>query len=204
MKHIKKYIFLFFYLISLTIINSQVNIFSWSDDDYLKYSLNEFQDLQIINKKIVADSVDYPLFSACIFYATNLEREKYKRPIFLHSSALEKAAQKHSENMVDYNFYSHTSKVRGEKTMQDRLKLVGIENAYMAENIYNFFLIDPSYWSMAKGLVDGWMNSKGHRANILDKNQKYLGCGVKYYPNEEWPDYFHVKSTQNFSSDGGD
>ena len=60
------------------------------------------------------------------------------------------AAQEHSEDMVKYNFYSHTSKVKGKKTMSDRLNRVGISNAYMAENIYNFFLNNPTYWSLGR------------------------------------------------------
>ena len=87
--------------------------------------------------------------------------------------------------------------------MSDRLKLVGVENAFSGENIFDYFQQNPTYWSMAVGLVDGWMKSKGHRENILDKNYKYLGCGVYYYFNEKWSDYFYVKSTQNFSSNKG-
>ena len=44
----------------------------------------------------------------------------------------------------------------------------------MAENILIFFLANPTYWTMAIGLVDGWMKSKGHKANILNKDLIYL------------------------------
>ena len=204
MNHFSKYIFFIGYLFMLTIFKSQVVLFIWSEKDYLKYDLAEFQNLSEINEPIIRDSIDYMFLSACIFYATNIERKRYNKPLFIYSKYLEQAAQNHSMNMVKYNFYSHTSKVRGQKTMVDRLKSVGIENAYMAENIYDFFLTNPSYWSMAKGLVDGWMKSKGHKANILDKNQKYLGCGVQYYSKTEWPNSLYVKSTQNFSSKKGE
>ena len=33
------------------------------------------------------------------------------------------------------------------------------------------------------------------------KKYNYLGCGVYYYENLEWKDYFWVKATQNFSSE---
>ena len=39
---------------------------------------------------------------------------------------------------------------------------------------------------MAIGLVDGWMKSKGHKANILNKDLIYLGCGSKYYLNKQF------------------
>lgn len=198
------YAFLICFIGLLTIINSQTSDLSWNEIDYQKYNLEKFQKINLINEPISTDFIDYDLFAACIFYATNIQRDKYKKPLFKYSKSLAFAAQKHSENMVKYDFYSHTSTVKGERSMTDRLSLVGIENAYMAENIFNFSLINPTYWSMAIGLVDGWMKSKGHRANILDKNQVYLGCGIKYYLNEQWPEYFYVKSTQNFSSKKGD
>ena len=41
------------------------------------------------------------------------------KPIFKHSDKLFVVAQSHSNDMVSYNFYSHTSLVRGKKTMSD-------------------------------------------------------------------------------------
>lgn len=192
---------LFFIFLFLVKINSaQLELNQWSDDFYEKYNSDSFQKLEILKIKIEKGNIDYPLLNAAIFYATNLQRTKYKKTPFIFSKYLTKAAQDHSEDMVEYNFYSHTSKVKGKKTMSDRLKLVGISNAFLAENIFNFFLKSPTYWSLAQGLVNGWMESKGHRANILNKNYEYLGCGSKYYFNKDWINYFYVKSTQNFSS----
>ena len=96
------------------------------------------------------------------------------KEMFYTLKSLEKAAQDHSEDMVKFNFYSHTGKVKDKKTITNRLNNVGIVNAYMAENIFNFFLTNPTYWTMVVGLVDGWMKSKGHKANILNKDLIYL------------------------------
>ena len=84
--------------------------------------------------------------------------------------------------------------------MSDRIKAVGITYSSCAENIFNFFLQNPSYWELADGLVKGWMNSDGHKKNILNPSYNYLGCGAYHYVNAEWQDYFWVKSTQNFSN----
>ncbi len=204
MNHFSKYSFFIVYLLILSIFKGQVVLYNWSEKDYLKYDLDEFQKLSEINEPIITDSVDHRFLSACIFYATNIERKRYNKSLLNYSKYLEQAAQIHSQNMVKHNFYSHTCKIKGQKTMVDRLKLVGIENAYMGENICYFFLDNPSYWSMAVGMVDGWMNSKGHKENILNKNYKYLGCGIQYYYESEWPNTLYVKSTQNFSSIEGD
>jgi len=182
---------------------SQLTLHEWKDSYYENYNSKTFGNIKIINEIIDKNNIDYKLFNAAIFYYTNIQRVKHRKIPFKHSSALENAAQKHSENMAKRNFYSHKSPVKGHHTMSDRIESEGITNAYMAENIFNAFDQDPTYWSFAKVLVDGWMDSKGHRANILDKNQLYLGCGVFYYYNKEWEDYFWVKSTQNFSSKKG-
>ena len=190
--------FIFLFLVKINL--AQLELHRWSDDSYGKYNSDSFQKLEIVNQKIDVVNIDYPLLNAAIFYSTNLQREKYRKIPFIFSKYLTKAAQEHSEDMVEFKFYSHTSKVRGKKTMSERLKSVGISNAFTAENIFDFFLKSPTYWSLAQGLVNGWMESKGHRANILNKNYEYLGCGTKYYFNKDWIDYFYVKSTQNFSS----
>jgi len=190
--------FIFLFLVKINL--AQLELHRWSDDSYGKYNFDSFQKLEIVNQKIDVVNIDYPLLNAAIFYSTNLQREKYRKIPFIFSKYLTKAAQEHSEDMVDFKFYSHTSKVRGKKTMSERLKLVGISNAFTAENIFDFFLKSPTYWSLAQGLVNGWMESKGHRANILNKNYEYLGCGSKNYFNKDWIDSFYVKSTQNFSS----
>jgi uncharacterized protein YkwD len=118
----------------------------------------------------------------------------------MHSSKLEKSAFGHSKDMVDYNFYSHTSPLSGKSSMSDRIELVGADCYSCAENIANFFLKKPSYWELANGLVNAWMNSDGHKKNILNPAYNYLGCGAYHYVNTEWQDYFWVKSTQNFSN----
>ena len=200
---IKKTILFLIISFQYNCLHSQNHDYKWNNENYEVYNYNSFQKLEFIHEKIQRDKIDYDLLNASIFFATNIQRVKYKRKPFEFSKALYHSAQEHSEDMVKYNFYSHTSKVKGKKTMSDRLNRVGISNAYMAENIYNFFLNSPTYWSLAEGLVEGWMNSKGHKANILNRDYRYLGCGSKYYFNKEWPDSFYVKSTQNFSSKEG-
>ena len=66
--------------------------------------------------------------------------------------------------------------------------------------IYDFNDENPTYWSLASLLVEGWMNSSGHRRNILNPEYKYLGCGAWPYNNPEWPTYKWFKSTQDFSN----
>ena len=54
----------------------------------------------------------------------------------------------------------------------------GLAFAGVAENIYSTRngTMDPA--ELASIMVDGWMNSAGHRRNILEPSLEYLGVGV--------------------------
>lgn len=178
---------------------AQTNPEHWDAKYYTGYSLQTFKQLPAVHKKIAGSTFNHRLLDAAIFFRTNEERIKNNVPEFYFSIALEKAALGHSIDMVRYNFYAHNSPVPGRAAMTDRLQLVGVDYRTCAENIYNIFDEDPTYWSLASKLVEGWMNSSGHRSNILNPNFKYLGSGAWPYNNPEWPTYQWFKSTQSFS-----
>jgi uncharacterized protein YkwD len=92
------------------------------------------------------------------------------------------------------------------------MKMFGVESSYNGENIATVFGIQyksgtmvssfddippHTYNSCAESLVDSWMHSPGHRANILDSDFIYLGCGAYYY----FKNLHSFKATQNFSSE---
>lgn len=59
-----------------------------------------------------------------------------------------------------------------------------------------------TYSEMAKSVVDAWMNSPGHRANILNHNYLYLGCGCASYENKkDGYSITYFKLTQNFGGE---
>jgi len=194
----KKNLFLLLFL--PTVLFAQENLYEWNNTFYSKHNPSTFQSLEVAHRPIDANNIDYELFNAAIFYCTNIQRIKYGKTPLNHSVLLEKAAQDHSKDMVTHNFFSHTSAVKGKISMTDRLKSVGIEKGHRAENIAISNEINPTYWSFAVTIVNQWMNSPGHKKNILNSKYDYLGCGTHYYKNLEWKDYFWVKSTQNFSS----
>ena len=56
-------------------------------------------------------------------------------------------------------------------------------------------LLPCSYLEYAKNVIVGWMNSHGHRKNILNSDYEYLGCGCEKYEKQE---ILYFKLTQNF------
>lgn len=78
------------------------------------------------------------------------------------------AARLHSEDMARQSYFSHTS-LDG-RSPWDRIKAQGYTEG-SAENI-------AAGYSTAAAVMDGWMNSPGHRANILDCKNRAIGVGI--------------------------
>lgn len=173
-------------------VNAQSN---WKTNYYERYSYRNYTNYESFNHEVEVTTFDARLLNAAIFYETNRQRSLYGMAEFKYHQNLEVCAQSHSEDMANWDFFSHESPVSGKRTMTDRMSQVGFVNLWMAENISYHDVSNRTYSDLAKSIVDSWMNSPGHRANILNERYRYLGAGTaKCYYN----DYFYVKSTQNF------
>jgi uncharacterized protein YkwD len=100
---------------------------------------------------------------------TNAERAKAGCRPLKANAELRAAAYGHSADMSAKNYFEHDSK--DGRTFADRIKAAGYSYSAAAENI-------AKGYSTAAAVVDGWMNSSGHRANIL--NCTYTDIGVGY------------------------
>ncbi|WP_232326726.1 CAP domain-containing protein [Microbispora sp. ATCC PTA-5024] len=100
---------------------------------------------------------------------TNIERAKAGCGALKHDAKLHAAAYAHSADMSAKNYFDHTS--QDGRTFADRIKASGYSFTAAAENIAKGY---PN----AQAVVDGWMNSPGHRQNIL--NCAYTDIGVGY------------------------
>ena len=81
---------------------------------------------------------------------------------------LQNVARIKAQDMVNNNYFSHTSPTYGSPF--DMIKSFGISYKTAGENIAGN--------SSNKAAVNAWMNSEGHRANILNSNFNYTGIGV--------------------------
>lgn len=109
-----------------------------------------------------------------IFDLTNVAREKQGLSPLKWSNAASVMAYKHSKDMSVNHYFDHVSP-QGED-LQMRLSDNHISYIMAGENI-------AAQYSDGIAAVEGWMNSEGHRINILNKNYTLLGVGVyeKYY-----------------------
>lgn len=99
---------------------------------------------------------------------TNRERARAGLPPLAGDALLTRAAQAHSTDMVVRAFYSHTGP-DGSRPW-DRAAAAGSTRRTIGENIA------CGQRSPAE-VVDGWMNSPGHRANILKREFTHIGIG---------------------------
>jgi uncharacterized protein YkwD len=97
----------------------------------------------------------------------NEQRADHGLKAFAQSSTLDRAADDYAADMVKRRFFDHVSPGGG--TMMDRIKAAGWS---------------PSgSWSAGAlatpaSIVNGWMRSAGHRANILNGSFSQIGIGV--------------------------
>ena len=84
---------------------------------------------------------------------------------------LSRVARYKSQDMADHGYFSNTSPTYG--TPFQMIKAFGLSYRTAGENIARGY-------TTAQAVVNGWMNSSGHRANIL--NAAYTQIGVGYVP----------------------
>lgn len=135
-------------------------------------------------------------------------------------NGLAKQAKRHSQWMAKSQQLTHRSTVPGAATLKQRVKASGLKFRTGSENIgmVHRYQIDNrrfkikgqcqfasyegqplpahSYASLARHAVSLWMNSPGHRKNILDRRVKRVSTAVAFDPNAQYCGRFWL--TQNF------
>lgn len=115
---------------------------------------------------------------------TNQERTKAGlKPLKADNSTLSKMARAKSQDMADKNYFDHQSPTYGSPF--DMMKKYGITYKSAGENI-------AAGQKTPEEVVNGWMNSPGHRANIL--NASFTTIGVGYVKGGSYGSYW----TQEF------
>lgn len=124
--------------------------------------------------------------SVQIFNMTNAFRAQYNKTALKWNSEAARVSALHSTDMADNNYFDHYNL----KNMSpaDRASAAGISFYRYAENI-------AAGNSLPYRTIDQWVNSAGHRSNILN-NIDQLGVGGAYNPSATYQYYW----TQNFLS----
>ena len=190
--------------------------------DYYSTSSKEFFEKGLADDTANLEDLNLELLQAAIFHATNMERAKKRQ--FKYGKNLEKGASFHSSEMLNNGFFSHLNrKNKKYKTPFHRAEKFKAKYAVVGENILEEIALDYkdnsmydselengtyvfyhnnngkkvrelTYKEIADKMVDSWMHSPGHKANILSKDYTHLGVGVAIkkspYATDDLPTIF--------------
>ena len=138
------------------------------------FGVENFVDAQ---SKILQEEVSASEnFAEEVLYYVNLEREKVGvKPLKLSPELMESAEVRAEEITQEF---SHT-RPDGSQCFT----AVKIPYRYVGENI-------AAGQSSPEEVVESWMNSQGHRENILNPSFKYLGLGYAYNEYSTYKNYW--------------
>ncbi len=149
-----------------------VVVFAISLDDFFTHETESLQDLGQVQSEMLA--------------RLNEERINEGFAPLVLSTLLNKAAQNHTNDMLNRSYYAHESPEG--LTSHDRIKAVGYVPSFTGENIAK------GQFSVQE-VMDSWMDSPAHRANIMSPNFTQVGFGLSFGANQNG---FEIIWGQNF------
>ena len=107
-------------------------------------------------------------YASEVFDLINRQRSANSQSALTYSAEAAKVAQAKAEDMAANNYFSHTSPTYG--SAFDMIKANGVSYSSAGENI-------AKGQTSPSSVMKAWMNSSGHRANILSSSYKSAGIG---------------------------
>ncbi|MBP7240809.1 CAP domain-containing protein [Amaricoccus sp.] len=175
------------------------------------------------DRPVGPEGPDERLFQEAVLFYVNVERRRAGQRSLANDAKLARVAAGHAANMAAHRLMSHRLAVPKGGKLVERLQGNGVPYRRAGENIAMdkaFRLVgrpistravgcaftyadtgEPvprhTHASLATAAVTRWMNSKGHRDNILDPNFRRMGAGAAIDPGG--PACGDVYLAQNFT-----
>jgi uncharacterized protein YkwD len=140
---------------------------------------------------IVETTPPAPSFTEQVLTLVNAERAVVACDSLTMNSMLVTAAQGHSQDMADQDFFSHTGS--NGSSPWDRMEAAGYDYSTAGENI-------AAGQETPEEVMTSWMNSQGHRDNILNCDFEEIGVGYVYLENDTGDTNYHHYWTQVFGA----
>jgi len=107
-----------------------------------------------------------------------LNRERTSRGLkrLKRNPRLDRAAARHSRDMVARDFFGHVSP--SGSTLMTRVKQTGYLRSARGWSVGENIGYGTGRYATPRGIVDAWMRSSGHRANILRRSFREIGIGL--------------------------
>ena len=130
-----------------------------------------------------------------ILRITNVERQNAGLNPLVVCTRLANSALAHTNRMLEGQFFSHSDPGTGTAS-GDRIRSTGY---FDSSNGWGYGENIAMGYSSPNATMVGWMNSPGHRANILNPSFTHLGVGVNI---GKWDVWYRSVATQNFGYGG--
>jgi uncharacterized protein YkwD len=129
------------------------------------------------NANLTPQVANLGLIRTAVLCLINQERESHGESALQPNSRLARAAQGHSSDMAEEDYFSHVAP-NGE-TPLERIRASG----YLSNPLDGYVVGENIAWgtlwlATPRAIVEAWMASPGHRANILDASFRDTGVGV--------------------------
>ncbi len=210
------------YILSLLFLFFSLSVDA--QEDWVSMNSEDFWSHPALDSFINVDNFNRDLLEIALFHATNDIRIARGKNALKWNSTLHKAARHQADLMAESENLSHNwRKPKNSRTLGDRVGLFGGEFRGLGENIARFYLLDipaeeeyfftkrgitnkdgkiiknKTYKVLAQECLAGWMDSKGHRANILSPFIE-LGTGVSFWVDNKKGPNFDIYLSQNFAT----
>ena len=106
-----------------------------------------------------------------IFNLINQQRRARGLAALVFDAQLNRAAEIQAQNMASFEKMAHVLPGAKLPTLADRARYVGYPSGRIAENV-------ALGYPNAETVVEGWMNSRGHRENILNREVMETGIAI--------------------------
>nr|WP_245746107.1 CAP domain-containing protein [Evansella caseinilytica] len=188
-------LFAMLFLLPMTNANAQIKFFNEPPFEHYKVSKGDsfwfigqrynvdYRELMRLNPEIdpynmqvgevirlKAAAEHHTQFEDQVVQLVNRERANRGLGALNHRADVKNVAHKKAEDMINSNYFSHTSPNYGSPF--DMLRTFGISYQSAAENI-------AKGQTTPEQVMNSWMNSSGHRQNIL--NGSFDAIGVGFY-----------------------
>lgn len=191
------YLACIFFAVAMPLLSPQAG----NNSSYYQLSTEDFFKLPEVNAPVDTRNPDLQLLQAAVFFASNEARKDYRKNLFTHDQSLQEAARLQADYVKNLGRLDHRNRQRGKRKISERIEHFGGDFAAVAENLVRIHLLELgennlyyhndrgepvdkhgqplrklSYAEAARKAVKNWLQSTGHRANLLGKYD-HLGVG---------------------------
>jgi uncharacterized protein YkwD len=126
----------------------------------------------------------YPRLAADLLAESNRTRGTAGLPALSGCAELDSAAEEYARELAARQVLDHSSAVAGRENVGLRVAAVRVNWTQVAENLFSY--TGAASDQLARRTIMAWLNSPGHRENLLDRTYTHTGLGVARDVDGTW------------------